>query len=425
MSSAASLRNSLTLAEGRCRLFEGGGPMPPTLVRGRTEVLLDGRTALVSAPDRLGGRASDERLGGRRSSADAGRSRMLLLVMECLDPVVEAGRGIDGIVGMALLYDRRLTKLSLREGLASEAEDSSAVLYCCEAEVMLLLGRLPVRRTVIDEGILSACRGERVMFRGEPRGVVSLGAGNLDLAEWTRSSILAIRLRRPLICNRDSDLGSGSCVMLGRVTGRDLNVGGCMDFASDVAPLLLEAFEGPRACRGAAAVLGPYTDGRGVADCGFGLLLACEGVLGSALLCVGVSDSGGEGGVGASDIVSDLGGGVDAVGELEVTPLASLPGLLVRRVSTASGLGKVLHLARRGSEELISSDEMRRQVEAGCITVGVSVDTIQLLSTTRHVSHGCEAAKDSLLEESRLCRGGSFAFSFKTMRAIFSFCSPR
>lgn len=63
------------------------------------------------------------------------------------------------------------------------------------------------------------------------------------------------------------------------------------------------------------------------------------GVLGSVVVFGGASESGGDGGVGASDAVSDFGGGVEAVGDDGVAPLASLAGLLARRLSTAKGLG--------------------------------------------------------------------------------------
>ena len=62
------------------------------------------------------------------------------------------------------------------------------------------------------------------------------------------------------------------------------------------------------------------------------------GVFGSDFPFIGASDRGGDGGVGASEAESDLGGGVDAVGE-GVATLTSLAGLLARKLSTASGLG--------------------------------------------------------------------------------------
>lgn len=108
---------------------------------------------------------------------------------------------------------------------------------------------------------------------------------------------------------------------------------------SVAAPLPLEVADGPRECL--ATDREPVYPERivpgasGMRD----LRLPGTGVLGSTLLFGGASDNGGEGGVGASDAVSDFGGGVDAVGEEGVAALASLPGLLALKLSTASGLG--------------------------------------------------------------------------------------
>ena len=115
-------------------------------------------------------------------------------------------------------------------------------------------------------------------------------------------------------------------------------MGGLIAFASDVGPLPLEAVDGPRAC---------LSTGLGAASPGLGVALASgmrdlpldTGVFGSGLRLAGVSDKGGDGGVGASEAESDFGGGVEAVGEDGVIPLASLPGLRARRLSTAGGLG--------------------------------------------------------------------------------------
>ena len=106
-------------------------------------------------------------------------------------------------------------------------------------------------------------------------------------------------------------------------------------FTVDAPPL--DAADGPRECFG--AVRGPCKPGRGVVPASGMSDFLFAGVLNSGLPFGAASDSGGEGGVGASEAESDFGGGVDAVGEEGVTPLASLPGLLARKLSTASGLG--------------------------------------------------------------------------------------
>ena len=96
--------------------------------------------------------------------------------------------------------------------------------------------------------------------------------------------------------------------------------------------------DGPRACLGTD--LGAVSPGLGVLPAsGIRDFLLDTGVFGSGLLFAGVSDNGGDGGVGTSEAESDFGGGVEAVGEDGVIPLASLPGLRARRLSTASGLG--------------------------------------------------------------------------------------
>ena len=125
--------------------------------------------------------------------------------------------------------------------------------------------------------------------------------------------------------------------MLGLETCRGL-AGGFIIFASEPGPTL-DAIDGPLECLG--CVRGPFKAGRGVvpasgmSDFRFGAI----GVFGKGRPLVGTSESGGDGSVGASEAVSDFVGGVDAVGDDGVTPLASLPGLLVRRLSTANGLG--------------------------------------------------------------------------------------
>lgn len=125
--------------------------------------------------------------------------------------------------------------------------------------------------------------------------------------------------------------------LLGLETCRGL-IGGLIALASDVGPLPLELVDGPRACFGTG--LGAANPGLGVAPAsGMRDLRFDIGVFGSGRAFAGVSDKGGDGGVGASEAESDLGGGVEAVGEDGVIPLASLPGLRARRLSTARGLG--------------------------------------------------------------------------------------
>lgn len=80
---------------------------------------------------------------------------------------------------------------------------------------------------------------------------------------------------------------------------------------------------------------------------------------GSILTCAGASERGGDGGVSA-EVVSDLVGGVDAVGDVGVAALTSLPGLRVRRFFTARVLGlpdlrdSIVASARRSFSNRIS-----------------------------------------------------------------------
>lgn len=105
-------------------------------------------------------------------------------------------------------------------------------------------GRLLERLTVTEEGteLPIAGRGE---FRGEFRGVlrgVLCGGGSFDRAEWTRSSIFCIRLRRLFIWWSDSDRAIAVGWKLVRV------LGGFIDLASEAAVLLPEAIEGTLVC---------------------------------------------------------------------------------------------------------------------------------------------------------------------------------
>lgn len=85
-------------------------------------------------------------------------------------------------------YDRRLTWLSRR--VPSGAESSEPVFEVIDA--LIAEGRLLVRRSVTDDGIEAP-----LPVLGELRGVW-LG-GSFDRAEWTRSSIFCMRLRRLFI----------------------------------------------------------------------------------------------------------------------------------------------------------------------------------------------------------------------------------
>jgi hypothetical protein len=258
---------------------------------------------------RLLGRLAPPAADGGRSRADDGRSA-----------ATEEGRGMPN--------DRRLIPLS-RLGTSDAASEVPSA-----NDPRLLLGRLMLLRIVTDAGKLSF---SSALVLGDPLGVRSLfGAGNFDLAECTRSSIFCILPRRFLIWYSESDLGKGSVpVRLGREVTRGRG-GGLMAFASDVDMPALEAVDGPRECFGTAREV--CTAARGVGGMS-DLRFPGTGVFGSGFTSPFASESGGDGGVGASDALSDLGGGVDAIGEGGVMPLASLAGLLARRLSTASGLG--------------------------------------------------------------------------------------
>jgi hypothetical protein len=90
------------------------------------------------------------------------------------------------------------------------------------------------------------------------------------------------------------------------------------DLTSEGAVLLTpEMIEGTRVCL-ADTALEPASADRGVAAISgmreaerFAGGSICE----SILTCIGASERGGDGGVSASEAVSDLGGGVDAVGD--------------------------------------------------------------------------------------------------------------
>lgn len=138
--------------------------------------------------------------------------------------------------------------------LAPSLGDVSPSSSCSTEDVVLPLGRLLLRLTVTDEGILSP-NAEPV--RGDPRGVP--GAGSFDRAECTLCSIFCILPMSPLIWCSDSDRGNLSGALLGRaILGL---LGGFI--VPDIAVLVLDASEGPLVCRGRPPLV-PYTDGRGV-----------------------------------------------------------------------------------------------------------------------------------------------------------------
>jgi len=194
------------------------------------------------------------------------------------------------------------------------------------AEALIAEGRLLDRRSVTDEGTEA---------RGELRGVLC-GGGSFDRALWTRSSIFCIRLRRPFIWASDSERG----ILPGWMVERSNGV--FMDLTSDGAVLLPpEIIEGTLVCL-ADTALDPWSAERGVAAIsGMSDIARFAGgnMCGSILMCAGASERGGEGGVRASEAESDLGGGVDAVGDVGVAVLISLAGLLARKFSTAREFG--------------------------------------------------------------------------------------
>jgi hypothetical protein len=163
-----------------------------------------------------------------------------------------------------------------------------------------------------------------------------------------------MRLRRLFIWLRDSEraMTVGWKLVRGQL--------GFADLASEAAEMLPAAKDGPLVCLDSVLVV--CNEGLGVAPASGrkDRRFAEAGVFGSSLICAGASESGGEGGVGASEAESDLGGGVDAVGEVGVTMLTSLPGLLVRRLSTARVFGlrdlrdSIVASARRSFSSRIS-----------------------------------------------------------------------
>jgi hypothetical protein len=136
------------------------------------------------------------------------------------------------------------------------------------------------------------------------------------------------------------------------------------DLTSEGAVLLTpEMIEGTLVCL-ADTALDPISADRGVVVAVSGMSdvdrFAGGSICGSILTCAGASERGGDGGVSALEVVSDFGGGVDAVGDVGVAELNSLPGLLVRRFSTARVLGfrdlrdSIVASARRSFSNRIS-----------------------------------------------------------------------
>lgn len=247
---------------------------------------------------------------------------------------------------------------------------------------MLLPGRRMLLRMVTEVGKSSSSVGP--VF-----GVLFLGAGNLDLADCTRSSIFCILPRRFRIWYNESDRGSLSLPgLLGLEAIRGLDDGGFIALASDAAALL-DAVEGPLVWFG--WVRGPCKDGRGVRpesginDLRFGRF----GVRVSTTVFVGASDSGGEGGVCISEAVSDFDGGVDAIVE-GVMPLASLPGLLARRLSTAKGLG-----FRDRSLSIISSASRSFSSVISFSTFRSDRSSLSLCASIRNASRSCSPCLNS------------------------------
>ena len=93
------------------------------------------------------------------------------------------GRSNEGRLGLFLI-------VGTRDGVDWSASGREAVLL-----IMLPVVRFLLLRTVTEAGMV----WDMAALRGEAFGGVSVGAGSLDLAVWTRSSsfcILPRRLRR-------------------------------------------------------------------------------------------------------------------------------------------------------------------------------------------------------------------------------------
>lgn len=64
-----------------------------------------------------------------------------------------------------------------------------------------------LRRIVTDDGIEVSPSADPARERGDTRGGVCVGAGSLDLADWTRSSSLCILPMSPRICCNEPEFG--------------------------------------------------------------------------------------------------------------------------------------------------------------------------------------------------------------------------
>lgn len=156
-------------------------------------------------------------------------------------------------------------------------------------------------RTVTLAGML-------VSPRGDARGGVFGGAGNFDLAECTLSSSFCIFPISPLIWYsepaRGTPSGCPACGLVALVVRR-LNVG-----VDVVLPLCPIANDGPRICLGLFQL---YSAGLGVTSASLvGTTPICGFRTASCVTGADDTDSIGDGGVGASDVVvdaSDLGAG--------------------------------------------------------------------------------------------------------------------
>ena len=105
------------------------------------------------------------------------------------------------------------------------------------------------------------------------------------------------------------------------------------DLTSEGAVLLVpEMIEGTLVCLADTALEPGSADRSVAAASGMSDVdrFAGGSICGSILTCAGASERGGDGGVRTSEVVSDLVGGVDVVGDVGVAVLISLAGLLVR-----------------------------------------------------------------------------------------------
>ena len=123
-------------------------------------------------------------LGRLRAAADGGRSS------------AEGGRSgtSDRLVatddGRGMPYERRLIRLSRLFSVSTDG----VLSLSANAEDIALVRFAVLLRIVIEDGMSSP----RAVL-GDPFGVVLLGAGSFDRAEWTLSSIFCILPMSPLI----------------------------------------------------------------------------------------------------------------------------------------------------------------------------------------------------------------------------------